>query len=200
MATDTEAPDVQGGAEEDPRRPAVAKASHIGTLPEGAPVTEANKLSPEEAQTALDWFLSDVDLPLSKELTVKLGDREYLWTIRAIDGDTIKRSRKMAEEGGSVAAKRARQTGVAPEVDTLQANARIVVAGTVDPDLRAAAVAKMAHDGLTHNSPDQDFPAVRLLLHRMRAKPGIIDQIAVAILNLSGYDDEDVQEHAAGKA
>lgn len=201
MAIDTEAQDVEGegGIAQDPRRPAVAKASQIGQLPDNAPDVDENKLTPDEAKDALDWFLSDEEIPLTKTLKITLGEREYLWEIRAIDFDTIKRARKLAEEGGQLAAKRARQTGVAPEVDSQQANARIIVAATIKPDLRHAAAVKMQQDGLSHTSPDVDFPAMQLVLHRLRTKPGIIDQIAGAILNLSGYDEEDVVEHAAGK-
>ena len=38
-----------------------------------------------------------------------------------------------------------------------------------------------------------------VLKHRFRRKPGLIDQLAGRIMDLSGYDEEDVREAEAAK-
>lgn len=161
------------------------------------------ELSAEAQDSATEWFLSDKEIPMTRTLDINVGtpDQRHVivWTITAIDGDTIKRARKQAEEGGSRAAlRRARAAGQAPEVDAQEANARIVVAGSVNPDFRALAKLKMDRQGVS-SPPDPDIPAVMMLKYRLGHKPGLIDLIAGEILSLSGYDDDDIQEHAAGK-
>lgn len=202
MATDTETPAEaeSAGAEapaSDHRRDAVRAASILGTG------DAKGTLPPEAQQDALEWFLSDEEMPMNKTINVNIGTpdspRLVAWTIKAIDGEQIKHARKMAEEGGSRASRR-RQTGAVVEVDAQEANARIVVAGTEYPDLREVAQVKQQRAGFQERRPDPDAPAVEVLKWRLRHKPGLIDQLAGEILALSGYDDDDIQEHAAGKS
>lgn len=144
------------------------------------------KLSDGEQSSALEWFLSDdpaEDIEQTRVLELNVGARDggekwIEWTIRAVDLDTIRRIRRQ-----TLGNRAARQGGV----DEVQANLKIVLAGTVDPDLTAAAHAKQVAE------------PTRLLQHRFRHKPGLLGQIAGEIMALSGFDDEDVREVAAAR-
>jgi hypothetical protein len=150
-----------------------------------------------EQITALDWFLSDAPAPVEYTFDINIGtprDQRWIkWTIQAVDVDMLRRIRKEAE--GPRRARRQRQPGEPMEVDQQEMSARIVVAGTIDPDLREVARMKGAPD-----HPDPDVPAIQILKHRFRHKPGLIDQLSLEVMSLSGYDDEDIREHMAGKA
>lgn len=158
---------------------------------------KGSDLELEEQMTALDWFLSDAPVAVEYTFDINIGnprDQQWVsWTIRAVDVDVLKRIRKEAE--GPRRARRARQPGDAIEVDQQEMAARIVVAGTIDPDLHEVAKMKGAPD-----HPDPDVAAIQILKHRFRHKPGLIEQLSLEVMSLSGYDDEDVREHAAGKA
>lgn len=156
------------------------------------------ELSVEAQQSALEWFLSDKEIPVEKTIEVNLGSSEApnfaLWTIQAITGDQIKHARKMAEEGGNRQSRRRQIAGGVVDINEYEANARILVAGSVSPDFHDLAERKGAP-----KRPDPDENAVMLLMHRLRGKPGIIELLAIEVLALSGYDDENIREHAAGK-
>jgi hypothetical protein len=191
---ETAAPETEPEAAAPPartRREAVKVAADLAT---GA--QKNGELTEAAAESALEWFMGEEELPVEKVIDVNIGTpdapRTLAWTITSIGSDKIEQSRKLAQKGGNRASRRL--TTQAPEIDEVEANARIVVAGTIDPDLREAARRKGAP-----NHPDGDLAAVQLLKHRLRGKPGLIDRIAVEILALSGYDDDDIQEHAAGK-
>ena len=158
------------------------------------------ELSPKAAKSALDWFLSDEEPPRTRTIDLNLGTpdmpRRFAWTITAIGSETLKRIR---EQGISREGRRQQARGEVPQVDNHQINARIVLAGTVEPDLREAAKRKLEAAGETM-PPDPDIPALQLLQHRLRHKPGLIDQLSASVLELSGYDDDDIREHEAGKA
>lgn len=140
--------------------------------------------------SALDWLLSDEpeetdDDTLPLRLNVG-GAREgtekwIIWTIQSVDGEVIRRIRRTAAgQGGGRQARRAAQGG-----DDELANRRIVVAGTADPDLKAAAGQKGIADPAT------------LVEQKFRKKPGLVQQLVMEILSLSGYDDDDVREVGA---
>lgn len=173
-----------------------AQVAPRGELREG-PKREQRELGPEEAVqaaarkqslddknqgAALEWFLSsEADDPTKAiQVDVGVGEERWIdWTIRPIDLDALRRIRRLATVGP-----RGRQ-----EVDDAQANLRIVVDGTVDPDLKAIA----ARLGIAD-------PALALR-QRFAAKPGLLGLIAGEILALSGYDDEKVREaEAAGNS
>lgn len=168
----------------------------------GSGAVKDGTLSPTAESEALKWFLSTTEIPATIKLDVNVGtphEKQIItWTLRAIDSDTLKKARKMSEEG-SRSVRRARATGQAPEIDGAEANARILVAGSADPDFYMAARTLMAATPGSQAHPDPDTDAVMLLRNRLGHKPGLIDQLAMEVLSLSGYDDEDIVEHAAGK-
>lgn len=176
-------------------------ASLAGTTAKGAELKD-----PDAQSSALRWFLKAEEIPATIELDVNVGtphEKEIItWTLKAIDSDTLKKARKMAEEGGSgrAALRRARQSGATPEIDGAEANARILVAGSVDPDFHEGARLLIKNTPGAKAHPDQDSDAVALLRARLSHKPGLIDQLAMEVLSLSGYDDDDIVEHVAGKS
>ena len=147
------------------------------------------KLSSEETLDALEWFLSDEEDNLTKDIELNVGSssdiRWITWTIKPVDLDTLKRIRRMAQDPSNRAQRRSGQaTG---EVDENDAALRIVVAGTASPDLTAIT------KEMGYTDPSD------VLKHRFRHKPGLIVQISGEIMGLSGYDDDDIKDvDAAG--
>lgn len=157
-------------------------------------LAEGKKPSEEEALDATEWFLGDdSDLEVEHEIDLNVGTTKkpkwVRWVVRPVDLDTIRRIRQAAQTGT-----RAQRRAGVTELDEVQANVGIVVAGTVNPDL--AALAKQ----MGSNDPDPKARAAAVLKHRFRHKPGLIGQISGEIMSISGYDDEDVREVDAGKS
>lgn len=143
------------------------------------------KLSDGEQSEALTWFLGQpIDSEIAaKTLNLNFGSPEHpnwiSWTIKPVGIDTMRHIRQRAQNS-----RVARKTG---NIDEFRVNLEIVVAGTSDPDIRAAA-AELNRRG------EGSLDPVEALRARFQAKPGFIAQIAGEILTLSGFDDEDVQE------
>lgn len=156
-------------------------------------------LSPEAAKSATEWFLGIEEIPTTYTLQVNIGppdqERWFAWTLTSIDAETLKHCREQATTGSRMARRAARAGGAPAEVNSEEMNARILIAGSIDPDFREIAKVRGAED-----MPDPDHNALMLLRHRLQHKPGLIDQLAGEVLALSGYDDEAIRENAAGKA
>lgn len=154
--------------------------------------TGAKSLTAQEQTDALAWLIGDDDEAedvQTKDLTVNIGTysqpRRIAWTIRNVDREVLKQLQREARGGN-----RAQRRGNAPaEVDPEAATLRIVSRGTVAPDLTEAARAK----GIAE-APDPDYARMQILKWRFRNKPGLLDQLAGEIFDLSGYDDEAIQE------
>lgn len=136
----------------------------------------------EEVVDALEWFLSDVDEGDEvHEFQINIGTMKHkrwvTWGVRPVDPDKIRRIRRASQGGNRLA----RRTGQG-EFDEVQANVAIVVEGTVEPNVRAAAKDK----GLV--APEDWVKA------KFRHKPGLLTQIAGEIMACSGYDDDDIRE------
>jgi hypothetical protein len=145
------------------------------------------KLSEAEIADATEWLLSSDPEDFTHEIEINVGTPKKAkwinWEIKPVDLDTLRRIRKAATEGSTRAQRRA-ATG---DLDEVEANLRIVVEGTVTPNLREAA-----------NQARLVDPA-DILRRRFGHKPGLLGQIAGEIMSISGYDDEDVREvDAAG--
>lgn len=136
-------------------------------------------------EDATEWLLGAFHEPPAVEntLLVNVGGvggarKEISWRIRAIAGPTIRKIRDEAEQ----VVRRAGNSGAGAGSAGFRANVKIVIEGTVDPDIRA--VAKQS--GLVDPSD--------ILEMALQNKQGLIDQIAGSIMTLSGYDQEDVQD------
>lgn len=171
--------DVKG--EEDAQRPPRSGPEVIAAV-----ANDEKNVREDEVGDALDWFLADDAADYTYELELNVGPprRPYwvTWVIKPVDLDTLRRIRKEAT-GGNRAQRRARDTG---EIDEVEANLGIVIAGTVSPDLKVAA-------------QQEQRPPDELLRIKFARKPGLLGQIAGEIMGISGYDDEDVREVDAGK-
>jgi hypothetical protein len=143
-------------------------------------------IRPEEAQSALEWLLDDEedDVDVTETLQINVGGPEAAdgtplvaarpprwidWVIQPVDEGVLRRILRV----GSGRRNRRGDEGA-------DANLRVVVAGS--PELAEAAREKGIADPGT------------LVRQRFRKKPGLIGQIADAIMELSGFNEEDVRE------
>lgn len=185
----------QRRAQEDRReqRDAVRAAEAIGSGDAKATLSE------DAARSATEWFLGIEEVPTTYTLKVDVGspeqERWYSWTLQSINAETLKHCREAATQGTRLQRRAARAGGAPAEVNGEEMNARILIAGSLDPDFREIARQRGAPE-----HPDPDFNALMLLRQRLIHKPGLIDQLASEVLALSGYDDEAIRENAAGKA
>jgi hypothetical protein len=155
---------------------------------------EGTKLTAEEQADALDWFLSAEEGEFTKAIRLNVGGpvdedgaavsadhppRWVEWVVRPLDLDTIKRVRRQASGVSRRQRRQAAQTG---EFDDTLFNLGIVVEATVSPDLLEAARRMGIAD------PRQ---AVKL---RFQHKSGLVGQIVGEVLDLSGYNENDVRD------
>lgn len=151
----------------------------------------AGTANAKQQQTATDWFMStDAEEVAWAWIDINVapaGAKEKLvpFKIQVVDRDRIRDLRKQAT---------VEKANGTEEIDEMEANLQIAVEGLLEPDLR--------------NKPElrtvrgQEFldPADALRA-RFAYKPGIIDQIAGRVVQISGYNDKDVKEvRAAGNS
>lgn len=137
-----------------------------------------------DLRDATAWFMSekDANVKATKTIEVDVGaTEEHLvrWRVQAISRERIRQIRNTSR------IKRGR--GMTDDVNDVKANLLIATEGTIEPDL--VAIAKEV------GAPE---PSV-VLDKRMAHKPGLIDQIAGTVLEVSGYDDDDIRDVAAVK-
>lgn len=184
MATETKQGEPEA-AEEGVRRDFVSEREGAHRVIERAAHGELKDADAEEVEDAAEWLLeaASTDPDLLHDLTINVGTRsrprKIKWTIRAVPGPTIRKLREQA--AGNRAQRRA---GLAlPDANAVfDANVKLVVMGTAYPDVAALA----AQSGMKVG----EF----LLERAFNKKQGLIDQIAAEIMDLSGYDDEDVTD------
>lgn len=152
----------------------------LAALAADKPVNQA------EAASALEWFLTedpdeDVEQTHTIELNVGVGDQEHWisWTVRPIDSDELRRIQRQT----AVLRRRGRQDDLA--IDQL-GNLKVIIAGSVEPDIQALADSKSK-------------PPESILLSRFVKKPGLIAQLAGQIMALSGFDDEDIRDAVSAR-
>lgn len=138
-----------------------------------------------DAVDATAWFLSDEDSEVKAHKTFEINvsadpdvDKYVRWKVQAISRERIRQFRKQSRTSG--------RRGMAEEIDETKVSLLIAVEGTVEPNLRELAQQIGAQP-------------TEVLRRRMSHKPGLIDQIAAEVQAVSGYDDDDVRDVAAGK-
>jgi hypothetical protein len=143
-------------------------------------------VTPSEAENATAWFLDEEpdeeeDQTHTIELNVGVGDetRWISWVVRPVDSDDLRRINRQT----LALRRRGRQDDLA--IDQL-GNLKVIVAGSVDPDIETIAQQKGKQ-------------AEALVLQRFKKKPGLITQLATQIMALSGFDDEDVRDALSAK-
>lgn len=166
---------------DDPERRAVREA---GKSPEAAAA-----MTHEERQDAVEWFMSDNpdEEPATESIELNVStdpDKEVWveWIVKVVPRERIQDIRDKSKKKGK---KRSRNQE--EEANTTLANLKIATEGTAYPDLRDP---KVRGDFLD--------PA-DALNYRFRNKPGLIDQICAAVIEVSGYDEDDVREVDAVK-
>lgn len=141
----------------------------------------SEELDETEQTDALEWFLSDEEDLVPEDIEINVGSRSrpnwIKWAIIPVDQDVLRNIRRQATAKQSGRRGRAADS----EVDEGTASAKVVVAGTAHPDLKAAAKQKNFAD---------PSDAVK---ERFQRKPGLIVQISGQIMDISGYDEEDVR-------
>lgn len=188
------APELRGprDADRDPLdgKQAVDRAAGPkGTTDPRAGEKEAAALTQEEKRAALDWFLDDDDSEAGLTQVVQLNvagpdepENWIDWTIRSLDLDTIDAIRQRHRRGN----RQQRREGTAT-VDEMATAVAIVTTATVVPNLEEIRQRKQA------------VSAEHVLRHRFRGKGGLIIQLSGKVLELSGYDDDDVREARAAR-
>lgn len=172
--------DVRG--QKDPQREAVREA--------GKSAEAASAMTSEQRQDAVEWFMSDDpdEKPATEsiELNVSTDPNKEVWVewiVRVVPRERIQDIREKAKRKG----KKRGRGAESEESNATLANLRIAAEGTAYPDLRDPKVRGEFLD-----------PA-DALNYRFRNKPGLIDQICAAVIEVSGYDEDDVREVDAVK-
>lgn len=171
--------------EQDGAQNVIAKAA---TSPKAA-----QALTDQERMDAMDWLLStgEDEQPIATqvwELNVGTDEQPRLieWTIRPVDTDTITLLRQRGRQEAGMN-REMRRAGLESEIDMGTLNLRLIVAGTVYPNLQAAAEQKGVAAADPYHGP------VLLLRSMFSRKPGLIDQLAGYIYRFSGYDEADMR-------
>jgi hypothetical protein len=145
-----------------------------------------DELTPEQIVDAMDFLLDDDpanEQPLEDTIELNVGTPArpvwMKWKIRAIAEDTLAQINRM---GAAAANRQARRRGQQAQGDSTMTNARIVAAGTVEPDLVQACRERGIAD-----------PAILVRL-QFKRKPGLLLQLSGEVLSLSGFDDADLRE------
>jgi hypothetical protein len=180
------AEDVRLGSTPDPGAAAATKVA------KDAP--EANKdgkLEPAVEKTVVDatsWLLQAFDereevpaKPVDLNVGTSADPRWITWTIRSVPGPTLRAIRARAAD--QLGQNRGRNASLEDTNTAARANAEIIVEGTVEPNLRQVAAGRGLAD-----------PTV-LVEEAFKHKPGLIDQLSAAVMELSGYDDSAMRDH-----
>lgn len=174
----------------DPGRDAMRRLAKAGDRVEPETKAKVPDVSDQDEMDATAWLLASFreELPPKEHtLLIDVGTpakaHKIKWRIRSITGPQIDEIRE-----GAMGNRQQRRAGVSivpsaqDRARAEQAQFRIIIAGTVDPDIRAVTLST----GLA--SPEE------FLKDAFKYDSGLIDQIANAILALSAYDDELVQD------
>jgi hypothetical protein len=183
------------------KKPGIPTA--VKKLAEGAEVSAADVTS------ATDWFLERADDPSpdslrhTHDLDVNVGGlnegvkRIVRWVITSVDPTEEERIRKAVLQLSRRGKGRNAQL-TAEDLDEGEFQARMVVAGSVDPNFWEIAESSARY--AQYKAPDRYSAPVAALKWGLRHKPGLIQQIAGHIGAMSGYDNDDVKDaQKAGK-
>lgn len=152
----------------------------------------AEEMSVTERMDAVEWFMSDDpdESPAIRKLELNVStdpdNPKYVeWIVQAIGRERIQEIRDAARKHGRGRKRRAQQSDDESDAG-VRANLRIAAEGTVYPNLR--------DDQLRNLHGKQFLDPADVMNYRFRNKQGLIDQIAANVIEVSGYDEDDVQE------
>lgn len=151
-------------------------------------------VSDAEQADATAWLLSSFDgneAPAVQHLILNVGSREapkkIRWAVRAVPREAIARIRQQTE-GNRQQRRAGANLGVLGDPEAVfRGNLRVVLAGTIEPDLKALA-------------QQRGVPPEVLLEQALEYKGGLIDMLAGEIIELSGYTDEGVEDAVVVRA
>lgn len=175
----TDEPDVETVKYDDPGEEAALEAADAGPKDE---------LADDSIADATAWLLSSFDgnenVP-TQHLLVNVGSREDVkkipWTVEAIPREVVLKIRQNSETNRQQR-RSGMNFGIGDDPEAIYTgNLRIIVEGTVEPDLRALASQR--------NTPPEMF-----LRQAIGLKGGVADFIAGEILALSGFDPESIED------
>lgn len=162
--------------------------TRLQAVNKAAAVDDPKDLARSTIANATDWFLStdeeEVAWAYVPVNVAPAGKPEKIvdFKVQVVDRDEIRSLRRQAEQTNS--------SGVR-EINEMEANLRIVVEGLLEPNLKDE---KMRHVRGQYFADPADALAARFA-----HKPGLIDQLATKVMEISGYNDADVKEvKAAG--
>lgn len=145
----------------------------------------------EDWAEVTEWLLTETPEVIIRELRLRVGggddDPKIIpWVVKAIPMAVIKQAEREATQGAAANRSQRRQAAGGPrQYDDVKANLRVIVEGTMKPDLKELA----AQQGLRD--------AAVLVQRRFAYRPGVMAQLAGEIMSISGFDDADVE--AAGQ-
>lgn len=153
-------------------------------------VSRGRKVTDEQAQDALEWFLQADDSSEVEPKTLKLNmgttdlPQWINWVIGPVEDTLITKIREQSRKGT-----RAQRRRGDAEIDDMLVARRMVVEGTLNPDLRELGKKLKMVD---------PADAVQAFFQKA-GKTGLITQLSGEILSISGWDEEDVQEVEAAR-
>lgn len=171
------------------RLAAVNAAAEVGRDPQAKPKED---LTDRQAMDATDWFLSseeEEDGWKDFDLNVSNGDVKK-WVRFRVQASTRERIDQIRDQNTMTVLDAKGVEEKKPDGPAI--SLRTAVEGLVRPDLSKPEARRVR--GQDYMDPADALAA------RFAHKPGLIDQIAGQVIAVTGYDDEDMREVAAGKS
>lgn len=169
--------------EDNPERAAVEAA---------ADKQDNQKLTDETLEDATAWFMSSnpEETVAYRTLALNVSSdpdvvHEVKWVVQALPRERIAKIRAGTQNSAEGRRRQRQERDLV--LEQLDSSAKIAAEGTVVPNLRDPKVLGEYADPVT------------ALRARLQNKPGLIDQISGHVLEVSGYNDDDVREIEAAK-
>lgn len=187
MATEApQSPDLKDDGKPKTGREAVDRVADVDLDDKDSP-----GVHPDTASAATEWFLTpNFEEEVAKAIVplnlAPAGQPEKVvdFTVQVLDRDRIRDIRRESEFTNA--------SGIR-EVDEMEANLRMAVESLIDPPIKSGSEEFRTVAGQYFPDPADALRA------RFAYKPGLIDQIAAKVVEISGYSAGDVKEvKAAG--
>jgi hypothetical protein len=165
-----------------------------GAVEAAAEATKDVPVGPKTAQLASDWFLDNESIEAESvasalvPMNVAPPGQPAHWVDFKVQVLSRERIKQIRDESTS------RMPDGSEKSDDMEANLRMAVEALLDPPIRTDPAYRVVR-GQTFIDPGDALKA------RLAHKPGLIDQLAGRIVEMSGYNSSDVKEvRAAGNS
>jgi hypothetical protein len=155
-------------------------------------VADEKKMTNDEVDAATLWLLSAESPEQSftfLDLMLNVGSdenpRDIPWRVRSLESDELRAAQKAASGNRAT-----RRNGGEP--DEMETHCHVLAKATVSPDLAGA----MRAQGYPVNAETLST----FVRERFKGKPGLVTQVAVEIMRISGFDDAHVKTVSSGKS